>query len=369
MTWTSPPTVATGDLLTAAMWNTYVRDNPNHLRGLTGTGDPGAANRLLVSSGAAFNQVAWTTVPSAALTDPKVDGVTPNYYTSFGNCFANARSGFFEVSTGIDGPAGSTSYYCYQIVDHNFPATFGMQITCALLQAEKIYSRIISSGTPSAWRTIWNDGNDGTGSGLDAGLLAGLLAGNSSGNVPISNGVLSVNLNANILQGFTPGNGSGQLAINNTALNIGLNADQVDSHHAVDITPNNLRGWFNSVAELTAAGSHWSRDTAADGRLIIGADEEGNDAGLAVFTPGSNYGTSWFPSSALGATAGTLDVAGSVDAVASTPVYQSGVGINGPVIGHNHGSGGLSITGAPALTGTSLPWLPLMRSGVWGKKS
>lgn len=72
MTWTNPPTVATGDFVTAALWNTYIRDNGLYLRGLLP--DPGSAGLALVASStsaAAFGQVATAGLADGAVTGAK----------------------------------------------------------------------------------------------------------------------------------------------------------------------------------------------------------------------------------------------------------------------------------------------------------
>jgi hypothetical protein len=52
VSWTAPATVVTGDIITAAWGNTFVRDNPNYLKGLLdGTG----ADNVKVPAQLAFN--------------------------------------------------------------------------------------------------------------------------------------------------------------------------------------------------------------------------------------------------------------------------------------------------------------------------
>lgn len=69
MTWTSPATPISLTPITISFYETNIADNLDHLRGITG-GDPGAADKALVSTGA--TTAAWGTIPDAAIADPKV---------------------------------------------------------------------------------------------------------------------------------------------------------------------------------------------------------------------------------------------------------------------------------------------------------
>lgn len=57
MAWTTPATVVTGDIITAAYGNTYVRDNTAYLKGLldgTGSGTVTVPGKLSIANDAAF---------------------------------------------------------------------------------------------------------------------------------------------------------------------------------------------------------------------------------------------------------------------------------------------------------------------------
>lgn len=371
MTWTVPPTVITGQLFTAAMWNTYIKDNELHLRALLP--DSAGANLPLVASGT--TSAAFGVLPDAGMQNQKTNINNPSY-TTFAGALAG-KSGFFQINNGgaavADGPVGGgTDYYLLQIRYPNDSIDFRVQIAYYIADNTNTYQRMIVSGTPSAWAKVWNAANDGSGSTLDADTLDGANTGNATGNIPVNNSIISVDLNAYYLQNYTPGNGAGAvLGINNGVLNTSMNADMVDSHHATDITPNNARVWFNSVAELTAAGSHWSRDTATDGRLLVGGDEEGNDAGMALFTPGTNYGAHWFPTNDVTLNVGTLT---GLTAAISDPISGDVALLQGTVPAgnvssefHDHPATAVTISGAPGKSNPS--WFPLMRAGVWGKKA
>lgn len=134
--------------------------------------------------------------------------------------------------------------------------------------------------------------------------------------------------------------------------------------------------WFETLAELTAAGAAWARYTAADGRFLMGAS-----AGIfgVAFTEATNYGSSWTPagsvgvSSTLGVNAGTLDVGGSLANAPQSNAYSGGA-FSGPSIPHTHDISGLTVTGSPALSGsvsasgTSTVWIPPARAGIWGRR-
>jgi len=69
---------------------------------------------------------------------------------------------------------------------------------------------VINDG--SAFRKVWDEGNDGSGSGLDADTIDTYHAGNSAGQVAVSNGNKCTDLNADLLDDET---GSYYLAATN----------------------------------------------------------------------------------------------------------------------------------------------------------
>lgn len=233
MTWTSPPTVATGDIYTAAMFNTYTRDNMNHLRTLTGGADPGGANKALYSTGASTGT--WGLLPSDAMLEQKVNQVNP-IYTTFAAA-SDKGSGMFIIENNspsvADGPvAGVVNWHLIQSRYYNFSLDFRVQLAFGVSNTPVSYIRWIVAGSPSAWYKLWHQGNDGPSSDLNADLLDDRGSGNATTEIPINNGTLNIGLHADILDGFHAGNGSGQLAINNGSGNTNLNADMVDNFHA-----------------------------------------------------------------------------------------------------------------------------------------
>lgn len=127
---------------------------------------------------------------------------------------------------------------------------------------------------------------------------------------------------------------------------------------------------FETLDELTAAGTGWSRYTAADGRLLIGA---GTTDGQ-TFTEATNYGSTWSPTWPISvgvsgsATGGASDKTGGPSA---TSTAGGGSGSNVPTSGHDHTLNGvsLSVSGTASGNTTAQLWLPISRAVVWGRKS
>ncbi len=238
MTWTAPNTVATGDIYTAAMYNTYLRDNTLHLRSNTGNGDPTAANQVAVSTGVGAGS-AWGTLPDAAMTNQKVNKSSPEYNTTLGPAAVLANSGFFEINApSADAPVAGRKYHIFQAMKADGSVNYSVQIAVDVDETlPTSWIRVIVSGTPSAWYKLWNSAIDGSGSTLDADLLDGLQSGNGNGNIPISNGTVNTNLNADMLDGYHAGNSSGAIPINNGTLNTNLNAAMLGGSSAALVTP------------------------------------------------------------------------------------------------------------------------------------
>lgn len=250
MTFTAPFTAVPGEIITAAGHNTSVRDNLNHLWGLFG-GDPGAANKVPVSTGATTG--AWGTIPDAALTDQKISQTTVPIATAT----ASMTDGVYEIYAPSPGAPSSSEWYILNY-RHKLNAGYAAQMAISFYNAGLVYVRVIVGGTPGSWYRMWSAGAMGSGSGLDADtlrtlipgnangnlaiangtvvvnlnayLLNGITNGNASGNIPMNNGTVNVNLNAQLLQGLVPGNSSGQIAIANGTLVANLNADKVDGY-------------------------------------------------------------------------------------------------------------------------------------------
>lgn len=131
--------------------------------------------------------------------------------------------------------------------------------------------------------------------------------------------------------------GPGQVSYGTTSGALAATAETVDDHtaalssHAATISANSaaiaaLAGMpsggvisFRTAAEVTAAGAGWARETALDGRILLGA----GTAGGQTFTEANNYGSNWTVST-------TATNAGTGGAV------QSGGASSADVQGHQH---------------------------------
>jgi hypothetical protein len=84
--------------------------------------------------------------------------------------------------------------------------------------------------------------------------------------------------------------------------------------------------WFRTSAELTAAGARWTRQTTADGRMVVGA---GTTAGV-TFNENTQYGVNWQPMTALGVVVSnaTATAGGTVGPFQTAPIVFSGITTN-----------------------------------------
>ncbi len=228
----------------------------------------------------------------------------------------NVQANTLELETARDvafhNIAASAGDYSFKVNTATHAATFQGAVAAASYTA--------------GGNTVWHAGNDGAGSGLDADSLDGISS-----------------------AGFAT---------------------------AAQAVPNGAVVWFETLAELTAAGASWQRYTSADGRLLVGA---GASASSQTFTEATNYGADWTPansvgiSNTLGVNAGSLDVGGSLG-VADAVFGAAGGGLGGATNTHSHPITNLTVTGSPALSGsvslsgTGTVWTPYMRAGIWGRK-
>jgi hypothetical protein len=130
---------------------------------------------------------------------------------------------------------------------------------------------------------------------------------------------------------------------------------------------------FDVLASLTAAGSGWTRHTAADGRLLVG---DGTTFGQA-FAQAAPYGASWGHGHTTPAhqhSGAPLTISGTTGA-ASGSGNQANVATPNPANAtqsHTHDQGDLDVAGNTANDGASnagsTTWLPAMLGVVWGRK-
>lgn len=312
--WTSPFTAVTNTVVSSSDFNAGIRDNLLYLRQFL-SADPGAADKVLVSSGAAA--AGWTAMADPTiLTAVKVAAATP-LAASFTALQVANKSGFFEVnSPGSGGPTGAGTWYCFNLVETNVPTTHGVQIAIDINNPDEIYVHETIAGVPGAWRKIWTSGNDGSASNLDAHLLDGNSLGNGSGQVPVSNGALNVNLNAQMLGGST-------LA-------------------QINQVPSGLGGFFATAGGIP---SGWTRYSAADGRLLVGA---GTTFGQ-TFTENNPVGANWTP---------FVGAAGFTGTAADAITVQAGTGASASATSHQN-----------SLSIAAQTWIPVARVVVWATKT
>ena len=123
---------------------------------------------------------------------------------------------------------------------------------------------------------------------------------------------------------------------------------------APGMVPSGAVVWFETLAELTAAGASWERYTEADGRLLVGAGSTFSQ----TFAQAFDYGSNWTPSSGLTAASSGVAVSATAGILGSLNAGANSVTLTN----HTHPAPTI------ALSGTSAAWLPPMRGGIWGRK-
>jgi hypothetical protein len=136
VTWTNPPIVATGDFITAGLWNTYIRGNGLHLRGFLP--DAPASNHMLITS--STTAAAWSSyLPDAMLESLKLA-------KTGGNVTGDVT---ITAELAVRRAASPTQGYIFFGTGAHWVGYTG-----SAFQADG--------------NTLWHSGNDGSGSGLDA---------------------------------------------------------------------------------------------------------------------------------------------------------------------------------------------------------
>lgn len=296
MTFTSPPTVATGDFYTAAMFNTYTRDNINHLRALL---PDASVDYPLVGDTA--TTASFRKIPNAGLLSQKIEANVAQVAT-FAALFSTSpdKTGFWEP-IGNDGPVSGQDYYAIHIPEASNPAVNGVQLAFNLFDVNEVYIREMNAGVFTSWFKIWHSGNDGSASILDAHLLDNHTGGHATGQVPYSDGALNVTLNADLLDGLNSGHSTGQIPVSDGTVNATLNADTVDGFHAgngagaVPINNGTLNTTLNA-AQLggLSAGNASGNVPISNGSLNVNLRAATADSILGVgwFTPVTTNGSS-----------------------------------------------------------------------------
>ena len=295
MTWNTPIAGVSGQVITAAWSTSNVVEQLLHLRLMTGNADPPGSGYLVMA--VSPTQTVWGklttdyildgTITDAKLVDAKVSKTVTNYANLA--LAAAAGTGFsvsFQSGGNVDGPVAD-DWFVETILSTNRQ----VQTITSIYDTNLTYTRLVIAGTPTAWQRIWNSGNDGPGSGLDADTLDGT-----------------------------------QLA-------------------AINQVPSGLIAAFATAAAIP---SGWSRYSAADGRILIGAGTTFSQ----TFTENSNAGSSSW-------------------AHGHTMLFESGT--NNPAGGSvASGAGSTAIpTHSHTVNGNTndATWIPPTRVVVWGQKS
>ena len=192
-------------------WNRFFADNyhPN--------ADKWTTARTLSLSGDASGSVSWDGSSNATLsvTVDRIDnrtfrngnstsGISPDYITENGTGYINSVSLFGATDGALYSQAYNTSWV-HQI--------FGDYRTGNIAVRGK------NNGSWTSWRTVWNSGNDGSGSGLDADLLDGVqgssflrsdTADTASGDITFTGGAGAISVGAGSDIRFASGNWTGE---------------------------------------------------------------------------------------------------------------------------------------------------------------
>lgn len=321
-----PVVPVSGTVITVAWATSSVVDPINWLYVLTGGADPPAANRMVRSTSTTatiWGQVIADCIGDAQITDIKMALQKVNRSNTIVSNFTAAAiaqlTDFFQVQNPTDTkPNANTDFYMLQIRHTNVGVDFRWQLAVDISNQNEIYCRNIINSGVGAWVKLWHAGNDGAGSGLDAGLFGGQLP-----------------------------------AFYATASSVS----------AIVQVPLNAVVWFPTLADLTAAGASWTRHTAADGRLLVGAGTAGSPSlsNPQTFAEATNYGTDWGHTHGAGSYATSGGFTGTA---ADAVTVQSGGGAQASAITHQNSLAALPVGG----TSTATVWLPGMRAGVYGRR-
>lgn len=280
MAWSAPFTAVAGNIILASGHNTGIRDNLNYLKGVAGTiaFDSGATFGAAVTAAGqitALDSYVWSQSITASPSEigfriqrsgsdadtEKVqwvnqagtggwEAIMPASLTTWQLSqigvgvaleLESGASGLAQFSRLVRSTKASinslsaTSYLDAQIQASAPTGVPGVGLTKSdVATGVLIYHNGLASGANilrmrgsnnGDW-TVFSSGNMGAASGLDAATLDTLVRGNASGNIPVSNGVLNVNLNADLLDGLTAGHAANQIPWSEAGvLNTGLRAE------------------------------------------------------------------------------------------------------------------------------------------------
>lgn len=403
------PTYATGDTIEALTPNT-LRDNDLVLDARTG-GDPGATGKVLKSNGTlggtwldpgtvsyvlmmVAGEPVWAQIVSASITDGTIvntdlhDDAVDDRVLAAGAAAANLggapllltggtlsdalsivkasgsgaaltgltinqTSGGTNAAAFIHLVAGAAGCYIGPVLGSWSYAIYDSTASTVLLGVDT--SGVVKIG---GTHVVWHDGNDGAASALDAGLFAGRLPGTTAGTVPFYDGAGKV---ANSLLADSAAACSGNATTATTATNSTQLGAVAASGYALvaDKVPSGLIAMFRTAAAIP---SGWTRETNMDGRIPVGAGTVGG----VTFTEFANFGTTWTPSSGLGATNNVTATSSAIAASATVaPVGTGGNFASGST--HVHATPTITIGGTVDLTGTSATYNPPVSCVVFAR--
>ena len=284
MVWTNPPIVATGDFVTAALWNTYIRANGLHLRGLLP--DAASIGQALVSLSATSG--VWGQIGTAQLFDTAV---------------TTAKLSDSAVTTAKIADSAATT--------------------------NKINDGAVTTNK-------YADNSISTAKYIDGSVTTSKYADNSISTAKYIDGSI-------------------------TAAKLASGVGTVPS------------GLIAAFATAGAIASGWSRYTALDGRMPVGAGSTFS----VTYNENTDYGSSWSHSHATTWTshnhnASALGISGNTGNNSASG-QRGGTGSSTADDPHTHGVGTLDVTGSTDDAGgggsSSDAWVIPSRAVVWAQKA
>jgi len=407
MAWTAPANPVAGTVITVAWAITNVTDNLRWLRLMTGNADPPGSSYIPLSTGP--TTVAWSKVTADALAAGVAVsniGYTPVNRAGDAGITGTLQTTGALVSTNIGANAIQTNGGIH--ADQSITAGGSVSATGNVTAGGDVNgSRLAASFSGPNALVVAGDGsingavvvtgritgNGGFGPITSNGAISTTAGVSATGNVVTSTGAfiaqvatgtaplqvnstsLVANLNVQLLNGHNAGHASGEIPIADGTLCANLNAEllggQPRAYYESLATggtgatiPAGMIAAFATAAEIPTG---WSRYTAADGRLLVGAGQA--IAGETTFVENNAYGSSWghrhaansfgFSTSLSG---GAASVSGSLSGSATggasdqtgtssdiNGLAQTG-GVNLNTTGHRHSLNGVSF--AASVSGT-----------------
>ena len=321
MAWSTPFTAVVGAVITSAGWNTSARDNLLYLRGLVP--DPASSGIPLVSTStttAAFSQVGAAGIADAAVTDAKM--ATPKVTRA-----GDSMTGVLSVTVTAAGDVAINS--------RNTGASPG-------------YGLGVLNAAGSAWDLLVDH-------------VTAVFTVAITGTSAVFSGLCKA-----LTFESTQATGTAPMVVASTTKVTNLNADLLDGLDSASFAlASHLTGVIAAFATAAAIAAGWSRYTALDGRIPVGA----GTTFTVTYVEATNYGSSWShshtgpshthtgpshthtgPSHTHGSTA--LSVAGNTGAEDTENGLGNNGGVNTPAVGHTHAVGTLDVGGSTDAAGT-----------------